>query len=76
LKQQQAVRAGKWKLYRTAGKGGKITKQFLFNLESDIGEKNDLSGQHPEQLERLISIANETRFPSRQFPSPFDRVQP
>ena len=73
LKRQQSVRAGKWKLYRKANKQGEIRQQLLFDLESDIGEKNDLSDSMPEQLARMLSIAKQARFPSKQFPSPYDK---
>ena len=74
LKVQQSVRSGKWKLYRKADKKGQIKKQLLFDLESDIGETTDLSETHPDDLKRMLSIAREARFPSKQFPSPFDKT--
>jgi arylsulfatase A-like enzyme len=42
-----AVRAGAWKLLRQNGE----TK--LFNLDADIGEKNDLAVQQPEKVREL-----------------------
>ena len=72
LKLQQSVRAGKWKLYRKANKKGEIKQQLLFDLDSDPGEKNDLSKTDPEQLAKMISIARQARFASKEFPSPFD----
>ena len=74
LKLQQSVRAGKWKLYRKANKKGKIKQQLLFDLESDLGETTDLSETHPDDLKRMLSIARAARFPSKQFPSPFDKT--
>ncbi len=44
---KQAVRAGPWKLVDNQG------KLELYNLDSDLSEKNDLSSQHPEILRRL-----------------------
>ena len=41
----QAVRSGKWKLFR---KGGE-----LFDLEADIGETKDVSDSHPDVVETL-----------------------
>ncbi len=72
LLNQQAVRSGNWKMYRTADKNGKI-KSRLFNLADDIGEQDDLSETQTDQFARLLSIAKKARFPSEQFPSPFDR---
>ncbi len=45
-----AVRAGKWKLVRTPSE-----EHWLFNLDEDVAEANDLSEDHPEILERLRS---------------------
>lgn len=33
----------------------------LFNLEDDIGEKREISAQHPEVVARLIALAEEAR---------------
>ncbi len=44
-----AVREGKWKLIEWY-EDGKIN---LFNLEEDIGEKNDVSEEYPEVVEKL-----------------------
>ncbi len=72
LLNQQAVRSGNWKMYRTADKNGKITSR-LFNLTDDIGEQNDLAKTQTDQFARMLSIAQKARSPSEQFPSPFDR---
>ncbi len=44
---QRAVRKGDWKLTHFDG------APKLFNLASDLGEKNDLASQHPEKLAEL-----------------------
>ena len=44
---RRAVRAGPWKLVDNSG------KLELFNLESDLGEKTDLSAQHPDRVKQL-----------------------
>jgi arylsulfatase A-like enzyme len=44
---KRAVRHGRWKLVDNFG------KLELFDLEADVGEKNDLSGKHPEIVQRL-----------------------
>lgn len=41
------VRQGKWKLVRIGD------KNELYNLETDLGEKTDLSKQNPEKLQEL-----------------------
>ncbi|MBX3180238.1 MAG: sulfatase [Candidatus Hydrogenedentes bacterium] len=70
----QAIRQGPWKLhlphvYRSIegepGSGGmpapyvqKETPLALFNLESDIGEQRDVSGAHPDIVDRLQAAAD------------------
>lgn len=44
---QSAIREGKWKLLR----GGE--REYLFDLEADPSEKNDLLSEHPEIANRL-----------------------
>ena len=54
-----AYRDGPWKLvYKMSGRNlqqsrGKPTIAELYDLQSDIGEKTDLSKQHPEIVERM-----------------------
>ena len=43
-----AIREGKWKLVFS-----KSEKLELYDLEADIGEKNDLADQHQEVVQRL-----------------------
>lgn len=70
-----AVRSGKWKLhfphpYFTVQPGsglqrGKSTPQkiglALYDLETDIGEKNNVADQHPEIVKRLEELADKAR---------------
>jgi arylsulfatase A len=53
---------------RKGGTGGQPTKYeqgkiklSLFNLEKDIGERNDLSAQYPDVVERLLVLAEKMR---------------
>lgn len=46
--QLQAVRSGKWKLYVNKGKPTQ-----LYDLESDIGERNNVVKSNPEVVQRL-----------------------
>ena len=51
------IRRGKWKLVRT-GRAGE-QKSELYDLEADLGEKNDLAAQHPDlvkELEELLTL--------------------
>ena len=50
----KAVRSGKWKLHLTlpSGKGAKGgPKSALYDLESDIGEKENVLAERPEMAE-------------------------
>ena len=73
----QAVRSGRWKLhfphpYRTLdGSPGQDGKQgpdrqvktglALYDLQTDPGEKTDVSAQHPDVVERLKKLADKER---------------
>jgi arylsulfatase A-like enzyme len=75
-KHLQAVRSGKWKLHLAHGydqpdppghdgQPGKYAKReisvALFDLETDIGETNDLAAQRPEVVTRLKALAERCR---------------
>ncbi|HAV65479.1 MAG TPA: arylsulfatase [Verrucomicrobiales bacterium] len=45
----EAVRQGSWKLI--------LADQQLFNLDRDLGETTDVAKDHPEQVKRLLSLA-------------------
>lgn len=57
----EAVRSGDWKLHLAAAgtnpKGSRSSHPALFNLETDISEKKNLLGSHPETVARLTSYA-------------------
>ncbi|HSJ01239.1 MAG: sulfatase [Verrucomicrobium sp.] len=40
---------------------GKVEKLELYHVESDLGEKTDVAGQHPEIMERLQKLAEGMR---------------
>jgi arylsulfatase A-like enzyme len=52
-RQQRAVRQGDWKLLVDAG------DVLLFNLRSDIGERNDLAKERPDIARRLRPLITE-----------------
>ncbi|MBQ2419154.1 MAG: sulfatase, partial [Alistipes sp.] len=63
-----AVRKGDWKLvYRM--RTGKLE---LYNLKTDIGEKNDLSAVYPE---RVRELATELSSKLRGWNSPMPRLR-
>ena len=65
----QAVRKGKWKLmlprekrvYGYAPEGYPIPAPQLYDLENDISEERDVSGQHPTVVRELLKLAEEIR---------------
>ena len=66
--QLQAVRCGKWKLHlelkpkkRHWGKPEPFSPLQLYDLEADIGETNNVAGQHPEVVARLTALAEKAR---------------
>lgn len=65
---KQAVRKGPWKAVRldvTTEEPGPIE---LYNLEQDIQESNDVSGQYPEIVNEMQEIMDEAHTPSKLFP--------
>jgi arylsulfatase A len=72
----QAVRSGRWKLHfehayshvdqpGSGGQRGTTTERrirsSLFDLEADPGETTDVSGAHPDVVERLERLAEQAR---------------
>lgn len=49
---QSAIRSGKWKLVYGGG------KSYLFDMESDMAEKSNRIGDHPEVAEKLRAAHN------------------
>lgn len=58
---QVAVRKGDWK----AIKPGKDAAWELYDLNTDVSESTDVSGQHPELLSELMSVAKKSHVPAR-----------
>jgi len=81
--QLQAVRAGQWKLHLPLQDRFKahytdetmVIETSLYNLEEDIGETNNLVGQHPEIIKQLMQYADLARnaLGDRDQPSPYVR---
>jgi len=57
LSSPYGYRYGKWKYVRgsTSCQNSDCQKDMLFDLESDLGEKNDVSGQFPDVLEAIMA---------------------
>ncbi|HEX2855611.1 MAG TPA: arylsulfatase [Opitutaceae bacterium] len=60
-KSAQAVRMGRWKAIRSPMHTGTIE---LYDLESDVGEKNDLAARHPEIVAQAGDAMKRAHVPS------------
>jgi arylsulfatase A-like enzyme len=59
----QAVRIGKWKGIRL----GQNNKIQLFNLENDIGEKNDVAANHSDIVVKIKNIMKNAVEPNNRY---------
>lgn len=79
---QQVVRMGDWKGVRQELNGVRSRKRGskkiprrkdplrieLYNLKTDIGEKNDVAKDHPKLVEKMRKIMQQEHTPSQLFP--------
>ncbi len=68
MDQLQAVRSGRWKLHlplklkkRNWGEAEPGIPLQLYDLQTDIGERNDVADRHPEVVARLTAWAEKAR---------------
>ncbi|MEM8944240.1 MAG: arylsulfatase [Planctomycetota bacterium] len=66
---QQSIRVGDWKAVRQKLARGR-TNVELYNLATDIAEKNNVADQHPEIVAKLAEMMAAARTPSELFPLP------
>jgi arylsulfatase len=64
---QQAVRTGQWKAVRSGVNQGDSEFE-LYDLSTDVGEKRNVAGEHPEIVKRMAEIARAAHVPSQLFP--------
>jgi arylsulfatase A-like enzyme len=64
---RQAVRKGNWKLVKYNVLDPEKTTTELYNLETDLGEENNVAEQHPEIVEELLKIMKNARTESEVF---------
>jgi arylsulfatase A len=74
LGNQQAIRAGDWKLLRSFDKkSGKATVE-LFNIANDIAEQHNLAKSTPEKVAELLKMIKENRTVSPVFKLALDDI--
>jgi len=69
MSQLQAIRLGKWKLRLPltpeiagwTGQPKENTEARLYDLEADIGEKNNVAAEHPDVVAKLTALAEKAR---------------
>ena len=61
----QAVRMGNWKGVRVAARSSPIE---LYDLSVDLGEKNNVAGQHAEIVAKIAQIMQTAHVDSKEFP--------
>ncbi|MBE0680238.1 MAG: hypothetical protein IH592_15875, partial [Bacteroidales bacterium] len=59
----QAVREGNWKLIRFGFDNPSGSISELYNLSSDPGEKEDISGSHPDIVSKLTLLLDDYHKP-------------
>ena len=60
---KQALRKGNWKAIRFY-KNAQPAFTELYNLSSDVGEKNDMAKMHPEKIRELEALMDKAHKPS------------
>jgi len=66
---QKAVRIGDWKAVMTRIHRGNNEIE-LYNLAEDLGEENNVAGQHPDLVAQAREIFETDRTPNANFPMP------
>lgn len=67
-----ALRKGKWKAIRQNMKTDINDPLELYNLDTDLGEKNNIASEHPEVVAQMTKMLSEAHTNSERFPMPSD----
>jgi len=70
----QAIRSDNWKALRKGIRTDPDAPIELYDLENDFSEKNDVSADHPEIVEKMKKIMIDAREPSEYFPMVIDSI--
>ncbi len=65
---KQAVRMGKWKGVRLGVADRADAPVELYDLEQDMGERNDIADEHPQIVQEISQLMKESRVESDLFP--------
>jgi arylsulfatase A-like enzyme len=69
---RQAVRMGDWKGVRLNANKKPDGPIELYNLKTDIGEKNNIADKHPDVVAKIEGYMKTARIPSKDWPWPTD----
>lgn len=64
---RQAIRKGNWKAVKYNVFGSSDSPIELYDLDTDLGEENDLAKDYPKVVEEMKNILEEARTPSEVF---------
>ncbi|WP_220763887.1 arylsulfatase [Flavobacterium sp. UMI-01] len=64
---RQAIRMGDWKAVRYNVLKNPHAPLELYDLKSDLGEKNNIASKHPEVVAKIKPLFKEARTPSQVF---------
>jgi arylsulfatase A-like enzyme len=64
---KQAVRMGRWKGVRVNVTENHDAPLELYDLQNDIGEKNNVADEHPDIVKKMLQIMREDRIESEYY---------
>jgi arylsulfatase A-like enzyme len=65
---RQAIRWGKWKGIRLNVHNTPDAPMELYDLNTDVGEKNNIAAQHPDIVGKLSAMMQEAHVPDKSWP--------
>src|SRR4030095_4238045 len=71
----QEIRLNHWKAERLNVSESQEPVIELYDLQSDIGQKQNVAAEHPEVIKRIEQIAKEAHTPNTMFPLTYDESQ-
>ena len=66
---KRGIRMGDWVCLqeKTSAIDPDVDKTELYNLKTDLGQKNDLAGRYPEKLQEMKNLLKEAHTPAKHF---------